>query len=402
MRILWVNVGGLWPLHTGGRHRSFHIVAELARRHSVSVFTTHGSGDDPRGLSDHLPSCERVVSVPHAPPKRETLSFASALLRSWFSPLPVNLWRWRVPALQGKVARVLATERPDLVIADFLHALPNVPAPESLPLVLFEHNVEHLIWKRLWEAEKRLWRRTLLEVEWRKMRRYEVQAAAQARLTIAVSEPDRALLMESAPGARVAAVATGVDTVYFKPNGMREAPAALVFTGSMDWYPNEDAILYFIDMILPRIRARVPEAGLTVVGRNPSERLLSRARQARVEVTGTVDDVRPYVARGAISVVPLRLGGGTRLKIFEAMAMAKAVVSTPIGAEGLPLVPGKHFVAADGTEEFARAVVDLLEDPVRRRALGASGRRLVEERFSWRRVAKDFEAKCEEAIEYAH
>jgi glycosyltransferase involved in cell wall biosynthesis len=267
-----------------------------------------------------------------------------------------------------------------------------------VPVVFFSHNVEHMIWKRLCDVETRWWRRALLEIEWRKMRRYESRACARAKLTVAVSDADRAALAAQAPGAGLRAIPTGVDLSYFTPNGYREAPAALVFTGSMDWYPNEDAILYFLEQILPLVRREMPGLTLSVVGRNPTPRLLAAAGAAGIRVTGTVSDIRPYVAEAAVYIVPLRIGGGTRLKIFEALAMGKAVVSTSVGAEGLPLVDGEHFLKADDPPAFAAAVAALLRDPERRKALGAAGRRLVEERYSWRHAAREFESRCREVL----
>ena len=398
MRILWVKVGGIWPVNTGGRIRSFHIISELARRHRVTLLTTHRPGEDPHGLASRLSQCERVVSVPHAAPKAGETRFALALLGSWPSPLPVDLWKWRVPALRAEAGRLAGAGAVDLCVADFLTAVPNVPLTGPAPIVLFEHNVEHMIWKRLSEIETRRWRRALLEVEWRKMRRYEAHACARANATIAVSEADRALLAANAPGAGVFAISTGVDTSHFTPNGIPEAPAHLVFTGSMDWYPNEDAVLHLVNTILPSIRREIPGVSVTVAGRNPSPRVVEAAGEAGVRVTGTVDDIRPYIAEAAVYVVPLRVGGGTRLKIFEALAMAKGVVSTSVGAEGLPLVPGAHFLRADDPAEFARAVTSLLRDPARRRALGAAGRRFVEERYSWAKVAAEFETRCHEVV----
>jgi glycosyltransferase involved in cell wall biosynthesis len=283
-------------------------------------------------------------------------------------------------------------------VADFLVAMPNLPARAAVPVVLFEHNVEYMIWKRLHDVETRPWRRALLALEWRKMRRYEASACARAGLTVAVSEADRDLLASNAPGAAIGAIPTGVDTSYFHPNGAIEGPATLVFTGSMDWYPNEDAVLYFLEAILPQIRREVPGVSLAVVGRDPSSRLQAAGAAAGIRVTGTVADVRPYVAEAAVYVVPLRVGGGTRLKIFEALAMAKPVVATGVGAEGLPIVSGQHFLRADDPADFARAVVTLLRDPERRRALGEAGRRLVEERYSWTQVARDFERHCEDLV----
>jgi glycosyltransferase involved in cell wall biosynthesis len=282
-------------------------------------------------------------------------------------------------------------------VADFLFAAANVPLAGRVPVVLFEHNVEYQIWQRLSAIEPAWWRRGLFEIEWRKVRRRERVICERADLTIAVSDADRQRLAALAPRARVTSIPTGVDTDFFHPTNTWETADRLVFTGSMDWHPNEDAIAYFADSILPRIRREVPTVSLAVVGRRPSDRLKAIAKAAGIYVTGTVDDVRPYIAEAAVYVVPLRAGGGTRLKIFEALAMRKAVVSTTVGAEGLGLTPDREFVAADDADSFAAAVVSLLWDPARRRALGCAGRALVESRYSWQHVAREFERRCEEA-----
>lgn len=400
MRILWVKVGGLWPLSAGGRLRSFHILRELSERHRVTVLTTHAPEDDDSALAKNLPQA-KVVSFPYAGPKQGSARFAMALSRSWLSPLPVDLLRWRVPALRAESERCLQSGAVDVCVADFLAAAPNLPLDTATPLVLFEHNVEHMIWRRLAHVERRPARRALLEVEWRKMYRFEARACATARLTLAVSEADRSVLARLAPGKRFHVVPTGVDTTYFHPNGSRAIAPELVFTGAMDWYPNEDAILHFTATILPRIRAAVPAATLNVVGRSPTPRLRTAVERAGGRVTGTVDDVRPFVHEASVFVVPLRVGGGTRLKIFEALAMGKAVVSTSVGAEGLPVTSGVHFLQADDPDEFADAVVSLIRDPGRRRTLGGAGRRLVEQRYSWTQVAREFETACEEVAAHA-
>jgi glycosyltransferase involved in cell wall biosynthesis len=238
----------------------------------------------------------------------------------------------------------------------------------------------------------------LLDMEWRKMRRYEAAACLRSRLTVAVSSRDRVMLEAEAPGAVIREIPTGVDVGYFRPNGAPRLQANLVFTGSMDWHPNEDAILYFIREMLPAIRHEVPDVTLTVVGRNPGLQLQEAAREAGVQVTGTVDDVRPYVDAASVYVVPLRIGGGTRLKIFEALAMGKAVVSTSVGAEGLPLVDGEHFLCADEPRGFAAAVVELLRNPTHCHDLGEAGRRLTEQRYAWPRIAEEFGTHCEAAL----
>ncbi len=398
MRILWVKMGGLWPATTGGRVRSLNTISELARRHQVTVITTHGVGDDPAGLEQQLAHCERVVSVPYAVPKRGSASFAAAVAGSWFSHYPVDLWKWRVAAVRREVNDALASGTVDLCVADFLFAAANVPMPGNVPVLLFEHNVEYLIWQRLANLETSSWKRALFEMEWRKLRACEADACKRAALTLAVSDDDRDRLAEMSPGSRVVSIPTGVNTQYFTPRPGTEVPARLVFSGSMDWHPNEDAVCYFVDTILPRVRAEFPDVSFTIIGRNPGARVRELAAQPGITVTGTIDDVRPAIAEGSVYVVPLRAGSGTRIKIFEALAMAKAVVSTTVGAEGLALESGRHFLAADTPHDFAHAVIRLLRDPARRQALGEAGRTLVQENYSWATIARQFEARCEEVV----
>jgi len=391
MRVLWVKMGGLWPLTTGARQRSFNMLSELARRNSVSVVTTSGPDDNPAELARALSHCDSVMSVAYAAPKYGSAGFIRALGRSYFSRHPLDLSKWTVPEVRKAITDLLAVRTFDVVVADFLAAVPNIPSTGRIPVVLFEHNVEHLIWKRLSAVEPRWWRRALLEIEWRKMRSVERRACTEANLTVAVSEDDRNRLAADAPGAAIVSVPTGVDVDYFQPGQGRQVPGRLVFSGSMDWYPNEDAMLHFVHEIMPRVRAHVPAVSLTIVGRNPTEKVRTLGDQPGVLVTGTVNDVRPYIAEAALYIVPLRVGGGTRLKIFEALAMGKAVVSTTVGAEGLDLVPGMHIALADGSDAFSQAVVRLLEDAHGRESLGQRGRRIVEERYSWPSVTRAFE-----------
>jgi glycosyltransferase involved in cell wall biosynthesis len=398
MRILWVKMGGLWPATAGGRIRSLRTISELVQRHEVTVLTTHGPQDDPEGLARQLSDCRQVISVPYDVPKRGSRRFPLVVARSWLSTYPVDFWKWRVPEVRDLVTSFISGGTVDLCVSDFQFAAVNVPLGGPTPTVLFAHNVEYLIWQRLAAIESIPWKRALLEVEWRKVRAREADTCARVNLTLAVSEDDRRRLAALAPAARFASVPTGVDVDYFRSTPGREVPTRLVFSGSMDWQPNEDAVLYFLDAILPRIRTEIPDVSFTVVGRNPTVRLREAATRSGITVTGTVDDVRPSIDEASVYVVPLRVGGGTRLKIFEALAMSKPVVSTTVGAEGLDLTPGRHCVLADDAESFAREVVSLVRNRGRRDALGAAGRTLVETLYSWRQVAREFETRCEEVV----
>lgn len=365
----------------------------------MTLLTTHGQDDDPEELARQLHDCEQVRSIPYSPHKVGTLRFATDVVRSWMSRYPADLWRWRSPGLSRSVRTLLASEQFDVVVADFLVAEPNLPTRVETPVVLFAHNVEHQIWKRLAAVETRWWRKAILEMEWRKMRSSERAAIRRASMTIAVSADDRDNLHALCAEARVEVVPTGVDTDFFSPSAVPPVRGRLVFSGSMDWYPNEDAILYFAREIWPRLRERRPDLSMTVVGRNPSAHLREQVEHLGITVTGTVADVRPFLAEGEVYVVPMRVGGGTRLKIFEALAMGKAVVSTTIGAEGLGLTPGRHFVAADSADAMVHAISTVLDDTDRRRALEAEGADYVRSRYGWNAVTTVFAQALERATE---
>jgi len=285
----------------------------------------------------------------------------------------------------------------DALVCDFLFPSVNVPDGLRCRALLFEHNVEALIWKRHWELARDPVSRAYLRSQWRKMQAFEAGECRRYDHVVVVSPEDRELVSREYGVRGVSDVPTGVDTAYFCPSGRyRRDPHSMVFTGSMDWIPNEDAVRFYVQQILPRIRQTLPDATLVVVGRNPSPALLTlAAREPGVIVTGRVEDVRPYMERAALYVVPLRIGGGTRLKIFEAMAMGLPVVSTRVGAEGLPVTDGQDIVLADSPAQFADAAVQLLTDQTRARTLGDVAARTVRERAGWDRVAAEFAAICE-------
>jgi glycosyltransferase involved in cell wall biosynthesis len=228
------------------------------------------------------------------------------------------------------------------------------------------------------------------------MLRFEGRTLARFDRVLAVSDVDRDTLQRlyaSQLSAPVSVIPTGVDIEYFTPKPLDAAHARhIVFTGSMDWLPNEDGVVYFCRDVLPRIRQAEPDVTFTIVGRSPTPAVRRLAQEEGVDVTGRVTDVRPYLANAVVYVVPLRIGGGTRLKIFEAMAAGKAIVSTSIGAEGLPTTDGQHLVLADNADAFASAVIGLLRDDTRRQHLERQARTLVAEHYDWAAAAEQLEA----------
>ena len=399
LRILWVKMGGLWPANSGGRLRSYHMINELSRANDVTVLTTHAPGESASELRAHLRFCRRVDSRPFSPPKSNSKVFLVALAASWLTRLPVDVYKYQFPELRREVEFLLAGGNFDLCIADFMTAVPNVAMKSTTPVVFFSHNVEYMIWQRLRDNEPSWLKRLLLTIEWRKMRRAERHACNVAKATIAVSAEDAIKLQENCVGTRINSVNTGVDIDYFTADGTEpKDPFALVFSGSMDWHPNEDAMLYFMKDVLPKVKAQIPQTTLSIVGRNPSTRLRTAAMLAGAEVTGTVPDIRPWLNKATVYIVPLRIGGGTRLKIYEALSMELPVVSTTIGAEGLGLVDDVHLLRADTTEELVTSIVTLLRNPGMRRSFGAAGRQLMQENYGWSRIAHQFESLCRAVI----
>ena len=336
--------------------------------------------------------CDALWRVPMRTAKKGTAAFYGELARNLMSTLPYAAWKYRSPEMRDAIRDLVRGEAIDLIVCDFLAPAVNLPDDLPVPTVLFQHNVEARIWERHAEVATHPLRRQYFEAQWLRMQAFERAQCRRVDHVVAVSADDLAYFHDEYGVQSVSAVATGVDTDFFRPAAADGAdPNSIVFTGSMDWMPNEDAVRWFTGEILPRIRDEMPNARLEIVGRNPTADVQALAEQTDVvQVTGTVADVRPYLERAAVVVVPLRIGGGTRLKIFEAMAMEKAIVSTTIGAEGLPIVDGKHLLLADTVDGFASSVVRLMRETTLARQIGAQANRLVRSRFGWKGVAAEF------------
>jgi len=391
MKLLWVKAGGLVPLDTGGKIRSYHILKELALKHDVTFFTFYAAHPD-----DAHPQLERIfaraVSLPLDIPKPGSLADYLNYGRRLFSRFPYAMAKFYHPVVYKKLREVLREETYDVIVADFLVGAGVVPWKFPCPKVLFTHNVEAMIWQRHYQvARNPLWKLVCWR-EYRAMEACERRYLELADRVLTVSEADRNVFAQLIDPNKIEVIPTGVDVDYFRPEPAARNANTLVFTGSMDWLPNEDGMFWFMERIMPAVRGEVPDVTLEIVGRRPSEALKALAAKERgVVVTGRVDDIRPFVRDAAVYVVPLRVGGGTRLKIFEAMSMGKAVVSTTIGAEGLPVTHARNIILADEPEEFARQVVRLLNAPAERSALGQAARQLVESEYSWQAVAARFE-----------
>jgi sugar transferase (PEP-CTERM/EpsH1 system associated) len=394
MRILWLKSDLLFPLDKGGKLRTWHLLRHLARHHEIT-YLGFVSPDEPQAAVDRMREiATRIECVPRSDPPKRSLRFYAGAALHLLDPLPYAIGNYRSRAFTRRIQTLLRECEFDLIVCDFVLPAVNLPDRLPCPVVIFTHNVEAEIWRRHAETQTGRIGRFLYAVQYRRMLRFEERALAGADGVLAVSDADRDTLTRLYPEAArepIHVVPTGVDTEFFQSTPSPPGSRSLVFTGSMDWLPNEDAIVYFCREILPVIRTQEPEVTLSIVGRAPTSRVVRLGDEPGVTVTGRVDDVRPYMAGASVYVVPLRIGGGTRLKIFEAMAMGKAVVSTSVGAEGLPVRNGEHLVLADEPCAFADAVVQLMRDGNRRQALESAARRLVVERHDWSSVAGELE-----------
>lgn len=394
MRVLWVKSGGFLPLDTGGKIRSFSLLKELATRHEMSVFTFY-----PTQSNDRHPElqafCKEVVLVPLVLPDRATLADMLAYAKNIVTPIPYPMAKYCRPETARRLQDWLGSHTYDVIICDYLITAAVIPWEAPCPKIIFTHNVEAMIWERHWRISRNPFFKLISWREYRTMAHVEQMYLQKADHVLTVSDADRSFFATIVDAEKITTIPTGVDVEYFSPASETpgDPPQSIVFTGSMDWLPNEDAIVYFCEEIFPIIRQKALEVRLLVVGRQPTQRLQAlAASHPEIRVTGTVPDIRPYVRDASVYVVPLRIGGGTRIKIFEAMAMGKAVVSTSLGAEGLPVTNGQDIILADAPEVFAAAVLRLLANPEEQERIGKAARQLVERQYSWSAVTDVFDS----------
>lgn len=396
MRILWVKAGKLLPLDSGGKIRSYNLLKQLRARHDVTLLSYY-SGDRDAGYETGIRTAFPGAITAPIPPSRDTAARSAAHYALRLpSSAPYAVSKFTSPRVRGLIRQILRGHRCDVAVCDFLSASLNFPSGTHVPCVLFQHNVESLLWARQARHEPNPLKRALFRLEAAKMARYERAAVARFDHVIAVSQHDHDAMLPMIPSARMTIVPTGVDLARYQAAADQPAGTEnVLFLGSMDWEANVDGAEYFCREIWPAVLGRVPTARFQIVGRNPAPRVRRLASDS-VEVTGTVPSVLPYLAGAAVIAVPLRIGGGTRLKMFEGMAAGRATVSTSVGAEGLDVVGGRDLVLADAPGAFADALVTLLMDPARRHALGAAGARLAAQ-YDWSAVVGRFEDALDRA-----
>jgi glycosyltransferase involved in cell wall biosynthesis len=384
-RILALTSRVPWPPREGHQLRSYHVLDALASQHQVHLLSCLRDDDDPTvgsSLRDRLAGFEAFP----IPAERSRMALARALVRGGLTRTPSVSAKYAFAALRRRVTELAGQFH--LIHVDMLPLMAAITGVDThVPVVLNAHNVEHTLLAARLGVESRMAVRIFLRNQIPKLRVFEYDACRRASTVLTCSEDDAVQLRRMAPDTSVQVVPNGVDLEYNRPNATPAQSNHMVFVGQMGWFPNRDGVEWFLADILPRILAKRSDARFTVVGKAGSLAVPDSLRGS-VELAGFVDDVRKPVLESAVYVVPLRAGSGTRLKVLEAMALGKAIVTTRIGAEGIELEPGRDALFADDADAFAGSVLRLMEHPEEVEKLGAAARKVVEIRYGWNAIGR--------------
>ncbi|HLY32015.1 MAG TPA: glycosyltransferase, partial [Ktedonobacterales bacterium] len=372
----------------GAGTRNYYLLRALARRHTVSVLALAEESEreaQSAPLADYARSVRRVALPIAGSSRSRRLEQIRALVTGRSYSLSAHM----LPAMQAALDDELARGHYDVVLFESL-LMAGYRTPAHIRTVVDEHNIEHELLWRSYQHTAGLARRGFNWLEYRRVKPLEIAWCRRAHLTLVTSERERHIFQALLPENAIRVVPNGVDIQTFAPDERTaEIAGRIVFTGSFDYYPNIQGALWFAEQCWSAIRRVIPQASWYLVGRNPSPEILRLGELPGVTVTGSVPTVQPYLAAAQVVIAPLLTGGGTRLKIMEAMAMSRPLVTTAQGCEGIDCVSNRHLLVADDPTTFTDAVVALLGDRERRETLGAAGRALVEDRYSWDRCGDD-------------
>ncbi len=398
-----------YPLTSGKRIRTFNLLARLAERHRITILCHRNA--EPGEAEVAIKVLQNLgidtVMVPRAVPRKEGAGFYARLAGNLLSPLPFSVTTHTSPELVAAVAEFAAQNRVDVWHCEwtpYAQVLRRALGKrlKRVPWVVMAHNVESLIWKRYTETEENSVKRWYARRQWLKFEKFERWAFAHALWTVAVTEEDATLIRDNLNGTeQTEVVDNGVDIEFFRPQrDVERDPYKVVFVGSLDWRPNQDGVRLMIDQVFPKVHLAEPRASLTIVGRNPPDWLReAAARISGVQVFGTVADVRPFLATCGMTVVPLRVGGGSRLKILESLAMGTPVVSTQVGAEGLRLEAGRHITVTENETGLADAILETMHNPDAAIDRADEGQRFVSQEYEWGPLSEKLEEVWRVAVE---
>jgi glycosyltransferase involved in cell wall biosynthesis len=399
LKILFLANRIPYPIRDGQARRTYHVLKGLGQAHEVHLLSMFETPEEAQPETRaHLQTfCHHVEMLP-APSKTPGVAMVLRLLCSLVSAEPYTIWRHYSPRFAARVRECLEGTRFDIVHCDILPIAYAVREIDRPFCSLTDHDVSHLKARRLAAVRRNPVARLFILHEAKKLERLESTVFRDVDLGIAVSDADRRLLESLCPGRPFAVVENGVDVRAFAPDPLAVEPDTLVWVGGLRDRSNLDAVRYFVEDVLPRVRRRCPRVKLCLVASGvPAGFARAIASDSSITVTGFVPDPAPYIRRAAVFVVPMLSGSGTKLKVLEAMAAGKAIVSTSIGVEGIEGRDGQHYRVADQSSAFAECVVELLNNRAMREHLGTNARRIAEQKYDWKIICSKMSRIYEEA-----
>ena len=389
MNILWISHLIPYPPKGGVVQRSYNLIREVAKEHSVYLIALNQwaslpTNDDVRQAVQHLQKFCKEVEVADIVASSNQFSYYILAFSSLFSVLPFKV-RWlKSKKMYRKIHEAIQSRKIDVVHYDTVWLGEYFQCAREIPKVLNHHNIESEMMARRIKFERNILKKFYFYIESKKLKRYERRKCPQTNPNIVVSELDKRRLNNIVPRIPIETIPNGVDIHYFRPFHEQRTPKSLIFAGGMSWYPNRDAMTYFCQQIWPVLKRNEPHTVFTIVGRNPPVKIIKMAKKdAYLKVTGYVDDVRKYLNRAEVYVCPIRDGGGTRLKILDALSAGLPVVATSFSCEGLDVTPEKNVLIADAPHEFVHQIQRIFYDERLKKQLQTESRKLVEKKYSW-------------------
>ncbi len=401
MNILFLSTRSPYPLISGHSLRTYHILKGAAQKHNVILvtFIQEPEHELKKENLEHLRSFCREVYPFRIPVDMSRFKLGISLFLNLFSPLPFVAKKYDAPMMRQKIREIIKKEHIDLVHVDLLPLTVYINEFRKLPKILVNHNVESIRLYRWFQTEPNILKKVYLGIQWLKLRSFERSAMRKFDSCVVVSETDKQLLKEMGVSNRLFVVSNGTNTEFFKSTGKKTVENSVLWLGHMDVHTNKDAVLYFWREIYPLLRKWHPQVKMTFLGTAPPKEISDVAkRNEQVTVTGFVDDIRPYLDEAAVMVVPIRIGSGTRLKILDAMAMGKAIVSTSVGCEGINVSDGRNILIADTPEDFTNKTIELLKNEDLRSNLGKNALKLAKS-YDWNLIWKKQELLYQDAME---
>ncbi|MCG3121017.1 MAG: hypothetical protein ALAOOOJD_03951 [bacterium] len=389
MNILFLSTENPYPPDHGHHLRTYHVLRHLAKMNRI-FFVGFSQNQNDLKYKAHLESFCASVDIFPIPGRAQKLQYILSALRNLFSAWPFSVHRYFRRMAAQRISEIAKDEKIDVVHFDMIHLAPYLEMVGNAPAVAVNHNVESLRLLRLAGVQKHLWKRLFLLLQYQKMRNFEQRMCGKFQRLITVSETDADIFKTVCQLQEISVIPNGVDADFFKPSCTSLVPNSLVWVGGMASPYNLDAVDYFLDEIFPKLYSAQTQIKVTFVGNAPTAKLQRQKIRYpdNIEIAGYVDDVRPYIKRASLFIAPMRCGSGTKIKVLNAMAMGKAIITTAIGAEGIKAIPGRDFILADTAKEFAEQTLHLLLHPEIAKIMGQNAREIIEQTYDWRVIGQ--------------